>query len=345
MSDFSRPRKAEGELLSLSALAERAAETARQEGRREDADDLSPWVGRSRGATAPWLPVEWVIEVADERGRWHFGTAFCLHEKAVDVAIPDREEPVWEGRVPLAVGSFRLVECLDPHGVARSVYRTLLAMSAVPVAWRVRFFDDADGALHEGTAVAYNQLGTTLLVDDAAAGRRATVQLANAHVVDVGDDVRRYRDLCRLVEEGSITIDARGDPGTVLEAMKELVALQGLEDSLHEAKSCCADAEKYVSELLQERLKLGAIVRDLALLGLSPALLAPEEEQAVACGLDALEKQERAASLRSLRERQAKSDGAYLASVVAKCARAAGAAQEGLLGLQCMPPPSPGSGD
>ena len=54
------------------------------------------------------MPLEWIVDVADERGTFHIGTAYGFRapaagsgdtEGALLVAIPDQLEPTWQGEV------------------------------------------------------------------------------------------------------------------------------------------------------------------------------------------------------------------------------------------------------
>jgi hypothetical protein len=171
--------------FTLGCLSEafQTAETARLE---EKGMSWSAW-GRpapallsslqvSRGSSSPppgsLIPVEWVVEVQmseietssgshnarySEDG-WVIATACGFDERtgALNVAVPDRQDPSWEGSV-LAVGRelcspgsnrVRLVECCDSaeeNPASWALYSTLLRANLVRVDWPLEWVRVGDG--------------------------------------------------------------------------------------------------------------------------------------------------------------------------------------------------------
>ncbi|CAM9262206.1 unnamed protein product [Choristocarpus tenellus] len=84
------------------------------------------------------LPVEWVVDVADQSNQWFVGTAYSYNDEvqSVYVMVPDRYSPVWQGSVPLISWKLRLMECCDTSSSA--LFKQVVRESAMEVNWRVR---------------------------------------------------------------------------------------------------------------------------------------------------------------------------------------------------------------
>ena len=59
------------------------------------------------------IQVEWVVDVADNNLNWFVATAYSIDtvRRVLRVAIPDRDEPTWEGDLPLDPKTIHLLEC------------------------------------------------------------------------------------------------------------------------------------------------------------------------------------------------------------------------------------------
>ncbi|CAM9180255.1 unnamed protein product, partial [Discosporangium mesarthrocarpum] len=84
------------------------------------------------------LPVEWVVDIADESNEWFVATAYSYNDEGqyVHVMVPDRVSPVWEGDIPLNSLLVHLLECCDAR--SSSLFKQLVRESAMEVDWRVR---------------------------------------------------------------------------------------------------------------------------------------------------------------------------------------------------------------
>ena len=53
-----------------------------------------------RGGGSDVVPLEWIVDVADEHGAFHIGTAYEYDDArgTLRVAIPDQAEPTWQAR-------------------------------------------------------------------------------------------------------------------------------------------------------------------------------------------------------------------------------------------------------
>ena len=102
--------------------------------------------GALRGAVGAdgLVPLEWIVDVADEGGAFHIGTAYAYDDRrgCLRVAIPDRADPAWEGDVRLDARAVRLLECVDAP--SRALFARAAARSAVQVEWRVEWLYVAD---------------------------------------------------------------------------------------------------------------------------------------------------------------------------------------------------------
>ena len=61
------------------------------------------------------IPIEWVIDIADEKSGWFYGTAYHFDDttRMVHVMIPDKHNPTFDGHVKLDHRTMHLIECVD----------------------------------------------------------------------------------------------------------------------------------------------------------------------------------------------------------------------------------------
>ncbi|CAM9353620.1 unnamed protein product [Chrysoparadoxa australica] len=79
----------------------------------------------------------WVVDVADESDDWFIATGYSFNDdkQTVHVMVPDSENPVWEGDIPLDCRALHLLECCDPYSTA--LFKQIVKDSAVEVDWEV----------------------------------------------------------------------------------------------------------------------------------------------------------------------------------------------------------------
>lgn len=87
------------------------------------------------------IPIEWIVDVADESNCWFFGTAYSYNDAAntINVMVPDRNNPVFEGNIILDSQLVRLVECVDSYSAA--LFNKVVRDSMIKVRWQLEWFD------------------------------------------------------------------------------------------------------------------------------------------------------------------------------------------------------------
>ena len=153
---------------ALSSHAVTDAQRAALEARVAESDE-------ALAENAGGVKIEWIVDVADQGGVFHIGTAYAYEppralgappppptpsgdaardaaaagryaemleraarergEGTLLVAIPDLEAPSWQGPVRVDHRAVRLIECVDD--ASRALYLRLAARSCAPVAWTV----------------------------------------------------------------------------------------------------------------------------------------------------------------------------------------------------------------
>ena len=100
------------------------------------------------------IPIEWVIDIADESSGWFYGTAYHYNDETneLHVMVPDKENPNFDGNVSLDFRTVHLVECNDEH--SHALFNKIVRDSVMKIRWEVEWFEEAeDGA--EGEDVNY----------------------------------------------------------------------------------------------------------------------------------------------------------------------------------------------
>ena len=107
------------------------------------------------------VDIEWVVDVADNNLNWFIATAYKYDDssRTIDVAIPDRREPEWEGSLPLDHRLVHFIECCD--GKTDALYKFIIAKATVEVKWRVEWKTDE---WKRGIATYYGRLSNTIFV-------------------------------------------------------------------------------------------------------------------------------------------------------------------------------------
>ncbi|KAH8096395.1 hypothetical protein JL720_3766 [Aureococcus anophagefferens] len=248
-------------------------------------DALRSLRASSEGAA---VPVEWVVDVADNNLNWFIATAYSFDDAAstVRVAIPDREEPDWEGDLPLDHRTIHLIECCDDASAA--LYKHVVAAATVPVAWRVEWAldgdDDRPAAGAAGTARYYGRLSNVVYVGDGDEALQEVGVDENLKLVEVLGDDGGHGDFEQLVVEGIVRWEGPGDDGredpALAVAKKPRKALEesleGLERLAGDMSRCMEDALRMRSEV--EHAEVARRLRKHVILGDLDALAAVQED-------------------------------------------------------------------
>jgi hypothetical protein len=91
------------------------------------------------------LPVEWVVDIADESNGWFYGTVYHYNEKnkTLHVCVPDKENPTFDGQVQLDHRTVHLIECVD--GRTDALFNQIVRDSMVKCKWLVDWFEEGAG--------------------------------------------------------------------------------------------------------------------------------------------------------------------------------------------------------
>ena len=126
------------------------------------------------------IQVEWVVDVADNNLNWFVATAYSIDtvRRVLRVAIPDRDEPTWEGDLPLDPKTIHLLECCDSKSIA--LYKQCCREGSIKCKWTVEWC--IDGAWFSGEALYYGRLANVVYCSD---GRNVAL-----HEVTIDENLR-----------------------------------------------------------------------------------------------------------------------------------------------------------
>ena len=117
------------------------------------------------------IPVEWVIDIADESNGWFYGTAYHYDDVTgmLHVMVPDKLNPTFDGYVPLDHRTVHLIECVDKSTDA--LFNKIVRDSVVKVRWEVDWYEEHEGDGSAGrwimsTARFLVRIANQLLVED-----------------------------------------------------------------------------------------------------------------------------------------------------------------------------------
>jgi hypothetical protein len=123
-----------------------------------------------QGCDKTEVPVEWVIDIADESNGWFYGTAYHYNDKTMmlHVMVPDKLNPVFDGFVPLDHRTVHLIECVDK--TTDALFNKIVRDSVVKVRWEVEWFEEGEdenqGRWIKSTARFLVRIANQLLVED-----------------------------------------------------------------------------------------------------------------------------------------------------------------------------------
>jgi hypothetical protein len=91
------------------------------------------------------IPVEWVIDIADESNGWFYGTAYSYNaeENLLHVMVPDKDNPSFDGDVLLDHRTVHLVECVDEN--THALFNKIVRDSILKIRWEVEWFEEGEG--------------------------------------------------------------------------------------------------------------------------------------------------------------------------------------------------------
>jgi hypothetical protein len=96
------------------------------------------------------IPIEWVIDIADESSGWFYATAYHFDDttRMVHVMLPDKHNPSFDGHVLLDYRTMHLIECVD--GKTDALFNKIIRDSIIKIRWELKWFEeDSDATLKE----------------------------------------------------------------------------------------------------------------------------------------------------------------------------------------------------
>lgn len=167
------------------------------------------------------IPIEWVIDIADESNGWFYGTAYHFDDSTqmLHVMVPDKLNPSFDGKVLLDHRTVHVIECVD--GRTDALFNKIIRDSVIKVKWDVEWFEESndtsqDWSANEGgngtwissSARYYIRIANQLLVEDKDFGQESrgfviltadlNVRLLNCH------KGRGQEDFNRLINENTV---------------------------------------------------------------------------------------------------------------------------------------------
>ena len=137
------------------------------------------------------IPIEWVIDIADESNGWFYGTAYHFDDatQMLHVMVPDKENPSFDGQVLLDHRTVHLIECVD--GKSYALFNKIVRDSVIKVKWDVEWFEEVeDGAIAQDWGTAEGLTGNWVF-----SSARYYIRIANQLLVedkDSGQDTRGF---------------------------------------------------------------------------------------------------------------------------------------------------------
>jgi hypothetical protein len=169
------------------------------------------------------VPIEWVIDIADESNGWFYGTGYHYDDttQMLHVMVPDKENPTFDGQVLLDHRTVHLIECVD--GKSDALFNKIVRDSVTKVKWDVEWFEESEDGSGESPSWAgdgtmgswihsaaryYIRIANQLLVEDKEIGQESrgfviitadlNLKLLKCHK-NKGID-----DFARLINEGVV---------------------------------------------------------------------------------------------------------------------------------------------
>lgn len=175
------------------------------------------------------IPIEWVIDIADESNGWFYGTAYHYDDNTqlLHVMVPDKLNPTFDGHVQLDHRTVHLIECVD--GKSAALFNKITRDSVVKVKWDVEWFEEETNEFGQPVSVAgetpignwifstaryYIRIANQLLVEDRDTENNGEDNHTKGYVIITADmnvrllychKNRGIEDFARLVNEGTVS--------------------------------------------------------------------------------------------------------------------------------------------
>jgi hypothetical protein len=170
------------------SLAESAAEEGVEDEKcvvaqyRTTREQREIFVQHLETCTKDRIPVEWVIDIADETNGWFYGTAYHFDDVThmLHVMVPDKQNPSFDGNVLLDYRTVHLIECAD--GKTDALFNKIVRDSVVKVRWEVDWFEEDSAGESVGTGTNQDQNGRWVL-----SAARYYLRISNQMLVEDSD--------------------------------------------------------------------------------------------------------------------------------------------------------------
>jgi hypothetical protein len=183
------------------------------------------------------VPIEWVIDIADESNGWFYGTAYHFDDsnQKLHIMVPDKENPNYDGEIQLDYRMVHLVECTD--GRTEALFNKIVRDSIVKVKWEVEWFEEGTGDTKfdpdnnmmgkwiPSIARYFLRIPNQLLVEDVGGGPSGahgfvmlTADMSLKLKQCIGD--RGIEDFNRLVIDGRVQCSRETMESTIVSANK-----------------------------------------------------------------------------------------------------------------------------
>jgi len=137
------------------------------------------------------IPIEWVIDIADESNGWFYGTAYHFDDttQMLHVMVPDKENPSFDGQVLLDHRTVHLIECVD--GKSDALFNKIVRDSVIKIKWDVEWFEESE----DGTGEAQSWAADGTTGSWVTSSARYYIRIANQLLVedkDLGQESRGF---------------------------------------------------------------------------------------------------------------------------------------------------------
>lgn len=224
------------------------------------------------------IPIEWVIDVADESNGWFYGTAYHFDDKTqmLHIMVPDKVNPSFDGSVQLDHRMVHLVECVD--GKTDALFNKIIRDSITKVKWEVEWFEEGLGDTKfdndsevvgrwiSSVARYYLRIANQILVEDVEGPNGGTshgfVMLTADLSLRLKDCIggRGLEDFNRLVIDGQVQSSKSTHEKAIISASKlrTIESQDGGEGSapLRKLADMSRSLRESIAILLEEREKL-----------------------------------------------------------------------------------------
>jgi hypothetical protein len=162
---------------------------------RTSGDQKATFINHLKTCSRNKVPIEWVIDIADESNGWFYGTAYDFDDatQMLHVMVPDKLNPSFDGSVLLDHRTVHLIECVD--GVSDALFNKVIRDSIVKVKWDVEWFEETGDDPHAAHSAGVQPNEDGVMGKWVASSARYYIRMANQLLVEdenFGQDSRGF---------------------------------------------------------------------------------------------------------------------------------------------------------